>query len=103
MAKQAYHVVPDNINGGWDVIHGGKKDHHAHFDTKEEAIAFGRQVSSDDNADLLVHDEQRAIDWSIEHTDSEVELNVWDDTGPLPQEVTREIEKNKERKGLPPD
>ena len=40
----SHHVVP-NADGGWDVKKGGSNRASGHFDTKQEAIDAGREIS----------------------------------------------------------
>ncbi len=40
----SHHVVP-NADGGWDVKKGGSSRASGHFDTKQEAIDAGREIS----------------------------------------------------------
>ena len=44
MAKKSHHVVPDP-KGGWNVKEGGAKRASKHFDKKDDAVDWGRDVS----------------------------------------------------------
>jgi len=54
MSRKTHHVVPD-IEDGWNVRKGGAARASKHFDTKEEAIQWARQVSSNQGSELLIH------------------------------------------------
>lgn len=55
MARPEHHVVWNSEKGKWDV----KRDHaervSGRFNTKEEAMNYGRQVSINQNTELIPH------------------------------------------------
>jgi hypothetical protein len=52
-----YHVVPDNVRGGWNVYATHKpQEPQRHFETKEEAIAFAERVSGIERTGFMVED-----------------------------------------------
>ncbi|WP_140985844.1 DUF2188 domain-containing protein [Asticcacaulis tiandongensis] len=61
----SHHVVP-NAGGGWDVKRGGGERSSGHFDTKREAIDYGRQVSQNQRTELRIHN----LDGRIAQSDS---------------------------------
>ena len=54
MAKKTQHVVrhPD---GGWSVKKGGSAHATRRFKTQQEAIAYGKEVSKKQGAELYIH------------------------------------------------
>jgi len=55
MAKHNSHHVLKSTDDGWDVKKGGSMKASKHFDTKEEAIAWGRSVSKNQKSELYIH------------------------------------------------
>ena len=66
MAKKTHHVVP-NPNGGWDVRKGGASRASKHFDTKKEAEKQGRQISQNQNSELVIHRKNGTIERKDSH------------------------------------
>lgn len=62
----AHHVVPSN-KGGWDVKRSGGERAAGHFDTKREAVDFGRQVSRNQQTELRIHNQDGRIAQSDSH------------------------------------
>ncbi len=54
MAGKTHHVVP-NSNGGWDVKKGGGAKSIKHFDTKQDAIVYGRRISKNQRSIFVIH------------------------------------------------
>ncbi len=54
MARKTQHVVP-NIDGGWSVKKSDGQKASRNFDTKDEAVVYGRKISKNQNADLFIH------------------------------------------------
>ena len=54
MARSSHHVV-HNSNGGWDVKRNGSQRSSGHFETKEEAVNAGRQISQNQGTELVIH------------------------------------------------
>ena len=48
------HYVVANPDGGWDVVRGNALRALKHFDTKKDAMAYGRQVSRNQKTDFVV-------------------------------------------------
>lgn len=42
--SKTHHAVP-NPKGGWDVKRGGAQKSSGHFDTKQNAVDAGREIS----------------------------------------------------------
>jgi hypothetical protein len=60
------HHVVHNSNGCWDVKRGGADRSSGHFDTKREAIDYGRGVSRKQSTELKIHN----LDGRIAQSDS---------------------------------
>ena len=56
MSKKSgsHHVVP-NPTGGWDVKRGGSSRASGHFDSKEDAVKAGRQISRHQGTEFYIH------------------------------------------------
>lgn len=52
--SDTYHVLT-NPDGGWDVKKGGGKKTIKHFQIKEPAIQFGRELSIKQSVELVIH------------------------------------------------
>ena len=52
--RKSHHVVP-SPDGGWNVKKGGADRASKHFDLKQDAIDYGRQVSQNQGSELVVH------------------------------------------------
>lgn len=63
--RRTQHVVPNS--GGWDVKRGGGTKTTKHFDNKALAIAFARDISRNQGAELIVHGRDGKIQTSDSH------------------------------------
>lgn len=63
---QTHHVVP-NPDGGWDVRRGGADRVSGHFEKKEQAVDYGRQVSRNQQTELRIHNRDGRIAQSDSH------------------------------------
>ncbi len=54
MAKKTHHVVP-HPKGGWAVVRGGAGRSSGHFDTQNEAVTWGRDLSIRQGTELVIH------------------------------------------------
>jgi hypothetical protein len=54
MAKNSFHVVP-NPKGGWAVKRANSPRASKNFDTKADAIVWGKKISKSDSAEFVVH------------------------------------------------
>ena len=63
--RKSHHVVPSS--GGWDVTKGGADRASKHFDKKADAIKFGREVSQNQQSELVIHNKDGKIAQSDSH------------------------------------
>ena len=63
---ETHHVVPAE-NGGWNVKRGGAKRLSGHFETKSEAVNWGREVSRNQGTEFRVHNQNGRIAYSDSH------------------------------------
>ena len=61
-----HHVVP-NPDGGWDVKRGGGERASRHFDNKQPAIDYAREVSRNASTELKIHNRDGKIGQSDSH------------------------------------
>lgn len=54
MGKNSFHVIP-NPHGGWAVKKGDASRASRTFDTQEDAIAWGKQASRNEAAEIVIH------------------------------------------------
>lgn len=66
MSRKTHHVVPDS-DGGWNVKKGGADRASKHFDTKQKAVDWGRQVSRNQETEFLIHGKDGKIQQSDSH------------------------------------
>lgn len=64
--NQQHHVVPSK-NEGWDVKNVGAQRASAHADTKKEAVAKGREISKNQDTELVIHKKDGRIEKSDSH------------------------------------
>ena len=62
----SHHVVP-NADGGWDVKKGGSNRASGHFDTKQEAIDAGREISRNQGTEFFIHGKDGKIQRKDSH------------------------------------
>ena len=62
----SHHVVPSS-DGGWNVKRGGGDRASGHFDTKQEAVDYGRQLSRNQETELRIHNRDGRISQSDSH------------------------------------
>lgn len=65
MNGNQHHVV-SNPDGGWDVKRSGGERASAHADTKQQAIDRGREISRNQETELVIHN----MDGRISNSDS---------------------------------
>ncbi|MEO5931176.1 MAG: DUF2188 domain-containing protein [Candidatus Kapaibacterium sp.] len=65
MEGKQHHIVP-NPDGGWDVRRDDSERSSGHFDTKQEAIDHGREISRNQETELVIHN----LDGTIASRDS---------------------------------
>lgn len=61
MAKSTHHVVP-SLDGGWNVRKAGSARASKHFETKTEAISWGRALSRKQNTEFWIHKRDGTIE-----------------------------------------
>lgn len=61
------HNVASNPDGGWDVKKGGAERASKHFDTKQEAIDAGREISQNQNTEFYIHGKDGKIQQKDSH------------------------------------
>ena len=66
MARSSHHVVHIS-NGGWDVKRNGSQRSSGHFETKEEAVTAGRQISQNQGTEFVIHGMNGRIQSSDSH------------------------------------
>ena len=64
--RKEVHVVPDP-NGGWNVKKKGAERASGHFDTKEEAVNRGREISKKSGSEFIVHGKNGKIQYADSH------------------------------------
>lgn len=67
MPRDTHHVVPNSERGGWDVKRGGAERASAHAGTKSGAEKIGRQISQNQNTELVIHGRDGKIQRSDSH------------------------------------
>jgi hypothetical protein len=67
MAKPGTHHVVPNPGGGWDVKRGGGQKSSGHFDTKQDAVSAGREISRNQETELKIHNKDGTISQSDSH------------------------------------
>lgn len=58
--SKTHHVVP-NPEGGWDVKKGGGEKSIKHTDTKQEAVDIAREISKNQQSELVIHNKDGKI------------------------------------------
>lgn len=66
MARRSHHVVPDP-DGGWNVKKGGSSKASVHCDTKAAVIDCGREISRNQQSELVIHNRDGKIANSDSH------------------------------------
>ena len=64
--RKTHHVVP-NPKGGWDSKKGGGLKTIKHFDRKEDAVHFTREISQNQRSELVIHKQDGTIKQSDSH------------------------------------
>ncbi|MEA1877659.1 MAG: DUF2188 domain-containing protein, partial [Bacteroidota bacterium] len=54
-------------DGGWDVKKGNADRASKHFDIKKDAVDWGRDVSRNQNSELLIHGKDGKIQQADSH------------------------------------
>lgn len=66
MAKST-HVVPNSDKGGWDIKQSGGERSSGHFDTKKEAENRAREISKNQETELVIHNKDGKISRKDSH------------------------------------
>ena len=61
-----HHVVPDP-EGGWKIKRSGSKRSSGNFETKTDAVNRGREVSQNQNTELVIHRRDGTIQQKDSH------------------------------------
>lgn len=61
------HNVQPNKSGGWDVKKDGAKRASKHFENKDDAIDYGRDVSKNQGTELRIKGKDNKIQQSDSH------------------------------------
>jgi hypothetical protein len=67
MAKQDTHHVVPNPDGGWDVKRGGGEKASHHTDTKADAERIAREISKNQETELVIHGQDGKIQSKDSH------------------------------------
>jgi hypothetical protein len=67
MTRESHHVVPAP-NGGWNVKKGGAERASKHFEKKEDAVKYGRQISKNQETELVIHKQDGRIQNADSHS-----------------------------------
>ena len=65
-SARSIHVLP-NGDGGWSVKRDGASRAAKRFDTKEDAVSYGRKLCEKEGANLYVHREGGGIGFKYEY------------------------------------
>jgi hypothetical protein len=66
MARKTHHVVPSSI-GGWNIKKGGSSRASGHYDRKADAIDRAREISHNQNTELVIHGRNGKISRTDSH------------------------------------
>jgi predicted XRE-type DNA-binding protein len=61
------HYVVANPDGGWDVVRGNALRALKHFDTKKDAVVYGRQVSRNQKTEFVICHKNGKIERTNNH------------------------------------
>ena len=67
MAKNNQHHVVPNPKGGWDVQRSGSQRSSGHFNTKNDAVDRGREISQNQKTEFVIHGRDGKIQRSDSH------------------------------------
>lgn len=67
MTKKSTHVVPNSDRGGWDIRQSGSQRSSGHFDTKREAEDRAREISRNQETELVIHNKNGRISRKDSH------------------------------------
>jgi Uncharacterized protein conserved in bacteria (DUF2188) len=61
MSIKEHHVVPGGDKGGWDIKKGGGRRAIKHFGRKQDAVDYAREISKNQDSELIVHKKDSTI------------------------------------------
>ena len=67
MSPRKTHHVVHNPKGGWDSKKGGGSKAIKHFDRKEDAIDYTREISQNQGSELVIHGRDGKVQFSDSH------------------------------------
>jgi len=67
MTNKSTHVVPNKEKGGWDIKQSGGERSSGHFDTKQDAVDRARQISKNQETELVIHNRDGKISGKDSH------------------------------------
>lgn len=67
MSNRAEHHVVPSSDGGWVVLEGGSHNLLGHFATKDQAVEYAREVSRNEQTELVIHNRNGRISSSDSH------------------------------------
>ena len=65
MARNSHHVVPSG--NGWSVKKAGAERASKHFEKKETAVKYGRELSRNNGSELYIHKKDGTIQKKDSH------------------------------------
>ena len=66
MGRNSHHVVP-HPDGGWNVKKGGAVRSSKHFEVKDKAVSWAREVSRNQHTELVIHKRDGTIQRKDSH------------------------------------
>lgn len=66
MKNKSTHVVPSS-SGGWDIQQSGGQRSSGHFGRKQDAIDRARQISRNQDTELVIHNKNGRISQKDSH------------------------------------
>jgi hypothetical protein len=67
MSRKTHHVVPNGDKGGWNIKKGGGQRSIKHFDRKQDAVKHAREISKNQDSELIIHKKDGTIQNSDSH------------------------------------
>jgi hypothetical protein len=67
MTRKSHHVVPNKSRGGWDIKKGGGSKSIEHHETKKDAVDSAREISRNQESELVIHKQDGTIQKSDSH------------------------------------
>ncbi len=53
--KKQIHIVPNSDRGGWDAKRANAERASKHFDTKQEAMGWSRELAKKEGLEMIPH------------------------------------------------